>query len=88
MTPLVHVPREPRLARSRRSKALRNDSAEQESTGGNIPKAWSRSAAGRAGAIHFFLRLFAHPSTIFCGMRLVASESGGTSFVIVEPAPT
>src|SRR5205085_11311413 len=41
---------------------------------------------------YFFLRFsrraVAQPSTTRCGTRVSASASGGTSFVIVEPAPT
>ena len=39
---------------------------------------------------YFFLlrRRATHPSMIFCGARLNARAPAGTSFVIVEPAPT
>ena len=36
----------------------------------------------------FFFFFAAQPSTIRCGTRLSASASGGTSFVMVDPAPT
>lgn len=36
----------------------------------------------------FFFLFAAQPSTIRCGTRLSASASAGTSFVMVDPAPT